>query len=98
MKNNLNFGILNGQGAVTYAPNPLVVGDMQYFNGDADLHHGEGWKTIVPADAPEPEEGYVWWPSWEETDTHLTRIWTRQPIPEPKPGAFEMALQNIIEE
>lgn len=97
MNKNRNFARVK-DGALLYAPNPLLIGDTQYITNDPALYLRAGWKQVVKIPEPDPVEGYMWILSWEETDTEVVQTWTQMEAPEPQPSEFETALQEVIEE
>lgn len=78
-----NFGNLVN-GSIRKAPNNVRMEDGRTVTNPSDETLLElGYKRIVDASMPEPETGYYWISSWEESDTEITKVWNKVEAPEP---------------
>ena len=68
-------------GAIHYAPNPIIVGDRQIGNPPAEVYTEQGYKPVVYTDPPVVAEGYMAVPGWEETAEEIVQIWTVEQVP-----------------
>ena len=50
---------------------------------DEAILKAHGWKDYIDTPMPEQEEGYYWVVGFDETDTDITKTWTKQAYPEP---------------
>lgn len=84
---NRNFGKLDDQGALTYAPTALVSDGRMILNPRAETYARAGYLPIDNAAPIEPpHEGYHYTPDgWEERDGAIRRVWREEPNPPPPP-------------
>ena len=68
-------------GAVVYAPNPIIVGDRQIGNPPGDVYTEQGYKPVRYTDPPVVAEGYVAVPGWEEQAEEIVQTWTVEQVP-----------------
>lgn len=73
---NMQFGKLV-DGAVQYAPMPLVIDGRKVFTNREDIYLAQGYKKIVRTAEPEPVEGFVWTFQWVESDTEISMVWEK---------------------
>ena len=66
-------------GAVRFAPNPVLIGGNYIGNPPAEVYAGLGDKPVVFTDPPEVGEGYLAVPGWEETAETIVQTWTAAP-------------------
>jgi hypothetical protein len=84
---NRNFGKLDEQGALTYAPRSLTIDGREVWNPRAETYAAAGYlpvDTASPSDPP--REGYHYAPDgWEERDGAIRRVWREEANPPPPP-------------
>lgn len=68
-------------GAIRFAPNPIVIADRQIGNPPDEVYLSEGYKPVTYTDPPETEPGYIAVPGWEETEEAIVQIWTEELAP-----------------
>ena len=68
-------------GAVVYAPNPIIVGDRQIGIPPGDVYIEQGYKPVRYTDPPVVAEGYVAVPGWEEQAEEIVQTWTVEQVP-----------------
>ena len=90
---NRNFGKLEN-GALVYAPSPLIIDGLQAFTNDAVILLSHGYKPIVQTDAP-TQTGYHAVASWTESATQITQTWTLVEDAAPEPTQTEINTANI---
>ena len=71
-------------GAIRYAPNPIIIGDRQIGNPPGEVYEEQGYKPVVYTEPPVVEPGYVAVPGWEDDGDEIVQTWTveEQPITE----------------
>lgn len=71
------------EGAIQYAPNPLVYNRKRYANPRPVILIAAGYKPVYQDDYPseDPNEGYYWDLTWTETDVAIFGHWVQVPIP-----------------
>ena len=63
-------------GAIRYAPNPIVIDDRQIGNPPEEVYLSEGYKPVIYTDYPgEPDPGYMWIEKWVETSEEILQGW-----------------------
>ena len=91
---NRNFGKLDEQGALTYAPRSLTIDGREVWNPRAETYARAGYLPVVDAAPSEPApEGYHYEPrGWEIFDDdrspvarHIRRVWETVANPPPPP-------------
>ena len=68
-------------GAIRFAPNPIVIDDRQIGNPPDEVYLSEGYKPVIYTDPPEVEPGYVAVPGWEENVFEIVQTWTVEAEP-----------------
>lgn len=80
MKRNTNYGTLNQDGTIEYAPIPLNINGVDTWTNQRLDYIGEGYCDIVRTEQPE-EEGYYYTSAWEQTNSFtITETWTKHAI------------------
>ena len=84
---NRNFGKLDEQGALTYAPRSLTIDGREIWNPRAESYAQAGYLPVVEASPSDPpREGYHYTPDgWEERDGAIRRVWREEANPPPPP-------------
>ena len=84
---NRNFGRLDEQGALTYAPRSLTIDGREVWNPRAETYAQAGYLPVVDAAPSEPpREGYHYAPDgWEARDGAIRRVWREEANPPPPP-------------
>ena len=68
-------------GAIRYAPNPIIIADRQIGNPPGEVYTAEGYKPVVYTDPPQTEPGYIAVPGWEEQADEIVQTWTVEEVP-----------------
>ena len=63
-------------GAISYAPNPIVIGDRQIGNPPGEVYLSEGYKPVIYTEPPEVEPGYIAVPGWYDEGDAIREVWT----------------------
>lgn len=80
MKSNTNYGILNNDGTIEYAPTPLTINGVETWTNHRLDYIGEGYCDVVHTEQPS-REGYYYTSSWEQTDSFtITEVWTEHNV------------------
>lgn len=61
-------------GAIKYAPYPLVDGDSVIYTQDANIYKNHGWKPIERSECPVTEKLY-YTESWHEDEDKIYNTW-----------------------
>ncbi len=61
-------------GAIKYAPYPLVDGDSVIYTQDANIYKAHGWKPIERSECPVTEKLY-YTESWHEDEDKIYNTW-----------------------
>ena len=69
-------------GAISYAPNKISVGDYTVYNPTPEMLTALGYKPVRYTDPPEVNPGYVAVPGWTETETEIVQVWTVEKEPD----------------
>ena len=89
---NRNFGKLNGEGQMEYAPDALRVGGMAVFNPREEHYRAAGYLRVTSAAPSEPApEGRHYEPrGWEISGDprQIRRVWELVDDPPPPPRVF----------
>lgn len=62
-------------GAVTYAPKKLTIGEFNVWNASSAQYAEQGWLPVVYTEPGEPPEGYEYEPHWEEQSGEIVEVW-----------------------
>lgn len=65
-------------GAIYYAPNPILHNGLMRYNPPGSVYEAEGYKPVRYTDPPTPEPGYTVVPSWVETAEEIVQMWTEE--------------------
>ena len=64
-------------GAVQYAPMPLMIDDKPVFTNREALYLAHGYKRIVNTPRPDEVEGFTLTSEWVETEDSIELVWTQ---------------------
>lgn len=68
-------------GAIRFAPNPIIIDDRQIGNPPGEVYISEGYKPVIYTAPPEVEPGFVAVPGWEENVFEIVQTWTIEAEP-----------------
>lgn len=96
MKQNKNFGRVDDNGGIQYAPFPLPVNGNVWTN-DIELHKSFGYYPVIKTEKPK-KEGHYYTIYWELEDNTIIQKWKEHEIPaEEETENFEELLDIITE-
>jgi hypothetical protein len=77
----MRYAKLN-DGAISYAPNPILRDGLWYGNPPGEIYEAEGYKPVVYTDIPgEAPAGYQWRETWTEEDGNIQQGWVLVEVP-----------------
>ena len=68
-------------GVLRRAPNKITLDGMNIWNASGGQYLRAGYKLVVYTTPGDPPDGYYYAPSWEESETEITQVWTLEEIP-----------------
>ena len=77
MKKNYNFGLINKNGEIKYAPSPLNVNGINIWTTDPKFYIEQGYYPIIYEAAPDQENIYT--PYWycDEINKICIKKWNK---------------------
>ncbi|MGN0806822.1 MAG: hypothetical protein ACI4MN_00015 [Candidatus Coproplasma sp.] len=84
MAHNYKFAKLNENGALEYAPVPLVIDGVNVWTNEETKYNALGYYKIERTEMPE-KEGYYYTDFWELSENKVVQRWEEHenPVPEP---------------
>ena len=59
-----------------YAPNRLIIGDIQVWNAPSEEYLAQGWFPVVFTEEPTAPTGYHYESGWEQDGNEIIETWT----------------------
>lgn len=83
-------------GAVQYAPKPLVINGQRMWTNNATIYHQNGWFTVRRTPMP-TKEGFYYTEYWEEDEEgyEVVQRWREHEIVEPEPSEIDMLTERV---
>lgn len=69
------------EGAISFAPNPVLHDGLWYGNPPDEVYKEEGYKPVTYTDMPIAPEGYYCEEKWTESENSIIQSWELIEIP-----------------
>lgn len=96
MGKNYKFGKLI-EGAIEYAPKPILTEGGIYFGNNENVYLAKGWKKIINTQKPEETEGFYYTSAWAENETNIEKVWNLNEEETPESVPEENEEEDITE-
>lgn len=82
-------------GAIQYAPKPLVINGQSMWTNSATVYHLNGWFTVRKTSMP-TKKGYYYTEYWEEDEEgyEVVQRWQEHEVVEPEPSKLDILIER----